>query len=675
VESWVLNGIILSALLSGFVPLLLKRFLRLSKIFSTTFLGLSGLAALLLGIRILLTGQALTLQYPIGILMVHWTFFVDGLSAFFLSVIGLIVFMVAMYLPRYIESYRALPYSLNVLYLFTGLFVAGMYSVVLAGDAFSFMFSWEAMSLASYFLVAYQHREADNRRAALMYLIMAHASGLLILIALGLFIKTGNSFYFSQLKGLALPPFSATLIFSLALLGFGMKAGLVPLHVWLPHAHPVAPSPISALMSGVMLKVAVYGFIRFVFDLLQGFHASWGMIIFVVGCVSALVGVLYALMQHDLKRLLAYHSVENLGIIFMALGLSVIFKGLGYPVISALGLMAALYHTLNHAVFKSLLFLGAGSLEMQTHEHDIEEMGGLIHHIPLVAFFFLIGCLSISALPPFNGFISEWLVYQTSLQVMALPNDLLRVLILVGAAMLALTGALAAACFVKVYGIVFLGKPRSRHARHASHEHSSFDGTKLAMGGLALLCVLLGVMPTVMLRVLNGVVLPLLGAGLPTGAMQHPLWLMPLPTSGGTYYPLVIIVIVFFILLAVYGGLKIFRRAKMPLTREPWDCGFGGLNARMQYSATAFAMPLRRVFQSCWKITEAFRRDIQKSHPDIKAHYELRVEDRVWYAFYEPLDSWLTKISRQVARMQGGNMRVYLAYMFITLLILLWVVA
>jgi len=376
-----------------------------------------------------------------------------------------VLLAVALFGPHYVREYEHSRYSLALLALATGLFVAGMQLVLLAADAFLFMVAWELMSVASYFLVAYTHEHAANRHAAFLYLLMAELGALFIILAYGVLVGFGNGFTFAEMRQADLTPLWASVAFVLALIGFGMKAGIVPLHAWLPEAHPVAPSHISALMSGVMLKVAVYGFIRFTFDLLgpERFHWGWGMAVLVAGSASSVLGVLYALMQHNLKRLLAYHSVENLGIIFMGLGLALLFYGNGKPTLGAIGLIAALYHTLNHAIFKSLLFLGAGAILQQSHEADIERMGGLIHRMPVTAVLFLIGCLSISALPPFNGFVSEWLTYQAALAVPALDSGVLRSFVPVTAAMLALTGGLAAACFVKVFGVVFLGKPRSHH--------------------------------------------------------------------------------------------------------------------------------------------------------------------------------------------------------------------
>lgn len=419
-----------------------------------------------------------------------------------------------------------------------------------------------------------------------------------------------------------------------------------------------------------MLKIAVYGLVRFSFDLLGDVHWAWGITLLLVGALSALFGVLYALMQHDLKRLLAYHSVENIGIIFMGLGLSMVFIGTGHAGLGVLGLLAGLYHTVNHALFKSLLFLGAGAILQQTHERDIEHLGGLIRRMPRTAVIFLIGCISISALPPFNGFVSEWLTFQAALQASVLESGVLRSLIPVTAAMLALSGALAAACFVKAYGVVFLGSPRTRHASHA-HEVPHL-GMHAGPAVLAVLCLVFGVLPTPVLRLLERIPEQLLGQGLP-GASSW-LWLTPVSPEVASYAaPLVLLGV-----LLAWGiaYLLLHPRGREVRRAVPWDCGFGPLTARMQYTATAFSMPLRRIFQPVWKISEHIETETEATQPlrVTGIHYQLSVTDHAWGVAYEPIARGVQAAARQVARIQTGSLRTYLAYSFFTLLILLWVI-
>ncbi|MFT5394113.1 MAG: hydrogenase-4 component B, partial [Gammaproteobacteria bacterium] len=419
--------------------------------------GLAGFSALAAGLMVLITSAPpSTAVLPAGLPWLPWRVRLDALAAFFLCIIGIVSVAVGIYGPAYVRSFERGRDSLVALGGFGGLFLVGMLLVVLAADAFLFMVAWEVMSLASYFLVAFHHEHAANRRAAFLYLLMAHVGGLAILLSFGVLASFGGGFDFAAMRLASLSPVWASVAFVLAFIGFGMKAGLVPLHAWLPQAHPVAPSHISALMSGVMLKVAVYGFIRFVFDLLGDVQWQWGITVLAIGSLSALFGVLAALLESDLKRLLAYSSVENLGVIFVGLGLALVFLGTEHRTLGVLALIAALYHCLNHAIFKSLLFLGAGAILHSAHEQDLDQMGGLLRRMPWTGLFFLIGCISISSLPPSNGFVSEWLIFQAALQAWQLEGGVIRSLLPIAAAILALTGALVAATFVKVYGVAFL---------------------------------------------------------------------------------------------------------------------------------------------------------------------------------------------------------------------------
>ncbi len=626
-------------------------------------LGTSGLGAIWTGLSVLITSQNINYQISLGFPSIALQFTLDPLSGFFLAVVGIVVISTACYAPGYVRGYEK-QRPITLMSFFTGLFVSSMYLVLLAHDVFSFMLTWELMSVSSYFLVAYHHEQTANRHAALLYLLMAQASGLLILFAFSILIKFADSTNFDVMHAMQLSPIWASIAFFLAFFGFGMKAGIVPLHVWLPKAHPVAPSHISALMSGVMLKVAVYGFIRFTFGLLQHVYWQWGSIVLFIGMASALFGVLYALVQHDLKKLLAYHSVENIGIIFIGLGLSLIFTSADQPVLAALGLIAALYHCLNHAIFKSLLFLGAGTIVQYSHENDLERMGGLIKKMPYTAWCFLIGCISISALPPFNGFVSEWLIFQDAFQAITLKSEVMRALIPLSAALLALTSAIAAACFVKVYGIVFLGQARTRNVRRANDPKF---GMRLALGFLAILCIFFGVMPTFTISLLNVIPKQLIGAQLPD--THNWLWLIPIPTKTSSYNALLVMVGILLIGLIGYWLIRAyFGRIKLRQVK-PWDCGLAEINSSMQYSAAAFAMPLRRIFQPAWSIHEK----IEKTGSE--TNYFLQINDWIWQYVYLPLAHFSFALARTFAKLQGGNIRVYLTYTFVTLILLLWVIA
>ena len=382
-------------------------------------------------------------------------------------------------------------------------YLAGMNLVVLADDAFSFLIAWEFMSLSSWALVMANHRAPENARAGYIYLVMASFGTLALLLAFGLLAGAGGDYAFAAMRANHPAETTGLIVLLLALLGAGSKAGLVPLHVWLPLAHPAAPSHVSALMSGVMTKIAVYGFIRIVFDLV-GEPVWWSsMIVLALAGITTVLGVLYALMQHDLKRLLAYHTVENIGIIFIGIGLAMAFRASNMSWAAALALTAALFHVLNHSIFKSLLFFGAGAVSSATGERNMEHLGGLIHRMPKTAVAFLIGCVAISALPPLNGFVSEWLTFQAILVSPQISQWGPRFLIPAVGALLALSAALAAACFVKAYGVTFLGRPRTSAAETASET----DGFSLAaMFALAALCVILGVVPGAVVELISPVV-------------------------------------------------------------------------------------------------------------------------------------------------------------------------
>jgi hydrogenase-4 component B len=653
------------ALLSAVVSLFAARYPRVLRVLAMPLFSLAGLAALVAGLSALLGGSVSIAELPFGLPWLPWQVRLDALSGFFLGVIGVVSFAVGVYAPGYVRGFEHGRDSLAALGGFTGLFLAGMLLVVLADGAFLFMVAWELMSLSSYFLVVFHHDQAANRRAAFLYLLMAHIGGLAILLGFGVLASFGGGFAFDAMRGAALSPGWASVAFVLAFFGFGMKAGLVPLHAWLPEAHPAAPSHISALMSGVMLKVAVYGFIRVVFDLLGQYHWQWGVAVLAIGSISALLGVLYALMQHDLKRLLAYSSVENIGIIFIGLGLALLFMASGQEVLGVVAFVAALYHTINHALFKGVLFMGAGAILHSAGERDLEKMGGLLRRMPWTGLFFLVGCIAISGLPPFNGFVSEWLTFQSALQVWQLESGVLRSIVAIAAAMLALTGALAAACFVRVYGVAFLGQARSRAVRRARQVP---PGMRAGQGMLALLCLLLGVLPTTFIGMLNAVPQQVLGQGLAQATAHGWLWLTPMSPRIASYgAPLVAVALFVTLTLGLWllgRGIRRVRRC------DAWDCGFAPPGPGMQYTATAFAQPIRRVYGLLFHVDEAVERQ-----DDGRRRHHLRVSDRAWGIFYLPVMRVVENAARQVTRLQSGNVRIYLGWSLATLLLLLWIIA
>src|SRR6185437_9754399 len=467
---------------------------------------------------------------PLGLPWLGAHFRIDALAAFFLIVVNLGGAATSLYALGY-GRHEAAP--MRVLPFFP-VFLAAMNLVVLADDAFTFLFAWEFMSLTSWALVMAHHRERDNARAGYVYFLMASFGTLALLLAFGALAGQEGDYAFAVLRASSGHHTAAVaaLVLVFALLGAGSKAGLVPLHVWLPLAHPAAPSHVSALMSGVMTKVAIYGFVRLVFDLLG--EPSWwsSMTVLALGGATAVLGVLYALMEHDLKRLLAYHTVENIGIIFIGLGLALAFRANGVAWAAALALTAALFHVLNHSLFKSLLFFGAGAVLNATGERDMEHLGGLIHRMKATSVLFLVGCVAISALPPLNGFVSEWLTFQSILVSPDLPQWGLKILIPGIGAMLALAAALAAACFVKAFGVTFLGRPRSEAARNAK-EVDRFSIAAMAV--LAILCLVAGVVPGLVVDGLSPVVASLVQARMPSQEAMPWLSLIPIAASRSSY--------------------------------------------------------------------------------------------------------------------------------------------
>ncbi|MHB1004182.1 MAG: hydrogenase 4 subunit B [Chloroflexota bacterium] len=588
----------------------------------------------------------------------------DALAAYFVLVISLVGVAASLYAFGYLSHERGSLVGLGAAY--NG-FLASMVLVVLADSVFAFLFAWESMSLISFFLVIHNHRKDEVRRAGYIYLVMTHASTAFLLAGfLALFATTGQ-LDFASFRAAAptLPAFTRDLVFLAALVAFGTKAGVIPLHVWLPRAHPAAPSHVSALMSGVMIKVALYGLLRVGWELAGPGPAWWGALILALGTISAVLGVLYALMEHDLKRLLAFHSVENVGIILIGFGAAFLLASQAQPVAAALALMAGLYHVLNHAVFKGLLFLGAGAVQQAAHTRDLEKLGGLIRRMPWTGATFLVGAAAISALPPLNGFVSEWLTFQSLLSLSVL-GPAAGIGAAVCAGLLALTGGLAAFCFVKAFGITFLGMPRSEKAAAAREVSPSM---RLAMAFLAMLCFVLGLLPTVVVRLLAPVTEGLIGV-----SAQPSLSLAPLavPTRGGALAPLALIGLLIalaglaLLLARVIGGPGRSRVA------PPWSCGID-LEPSMQYSAAALAKPVRIIFG--WLVRPY--REIQREHRSDTPYfisavrYEAGIHPVYERYLYAPAVRGLLALARQIRALQNGSLRTYLAYICATLIVAL----
>jgi hydrogenase-4 component B len=612
------------------------------------------------------SGAAPGLTLPLGLPWLGAHFRIDALAAFFLLVVNLGGAAASLFALGY---GRHEPAPLRVLPFYPA-FLAGMNLVVVADDAFTFLLSWEFMSLASWALVMAHHRVQDNARAGYIYLVMASAGTLTLLLAFGLLAGPGGGYDFAAMRAGEHGPVLAALVLTLVLLGAGSKAGLVPLHVWLPLAHPAAPSHVSALMSGVMTKVAVYGFIRVVFDLLGPPAWSWSMAVLALGGITAALGVLYALMQHDLKRLLAYHTVENIGIIYIGLGLALAFEANGIGWAAALALTAALFHVLNHSIFKSLLFFGAGAVLNATGTRDMEHLGGLIHRMPRTSFAFLVGCVAISALPPLNGFVSEWLTFQAILVSPRLAEWGLKVLVPGVGALLALSAALAAACFVKAFGVTFLGRPRTPAAETAREtDHFSLA----AMFLFAALCLLAGIFPGFVIDALAPVVQGLVGGRLPAQASERWLSIVPIAESRSSYNGLLIFL--FVAISASAAAFAIHRLASHALRRgAPWDCGHPDPSPATQYTAASFAQPIRRVFGT---VVFLAREEVAMPPPgDVRAaSFRVRLRDLVWDALYAPVADVVEFAADRFNRFQFLTIRRYLSLVFFLLVLLLLALA
>jgi hydrogenase-4 component B len=571
--------------------------------------AVAGAAATLgLGLWCLGTGVTPTLQLPL-LPLSGFAVRVDGLSAFFLVVEGLVGVAAGVYGFTYSAHYDG-RYSLRLLGATLNILLLSLAIQVTADNALTFLMTWEVVSLAAYVLVLTEHDQDGTVRAANWYLAVTHA-GFAALVAAFLLLSAGDvTTSFEAMRVVVLSPAVRDAVFVLALLGFGAKAGIVPLHVWLPMAHPVAPSHVSALLSGVVIKMGVYGLLRVSLDLLGGGPAWWGGVVLGAGAISALLGVLYALMEHDLKRLLAYHSVENVGIIFIGIGAGLMFHSYGLAALAMLGIVAGLYHTLNHACFKGLLFLGAGAVLQATHTRNMEKLGGLIRRMPRTALCFLVGSAAIAALPPLNGFVSEWLVFQALLGGSAIPQPEIALAMPLAVAMLALTSGLAVACFVKAFGITFLALPRSAEAEHAREAPPAMQ---LGMGILALSCLALGVAAFLVVPALAASVAGL--GGLPVAPVRFSLTI-PLGVAGAVGEMSPMLVAVGLVLLGgiTWIALRLLADGRLR-PGETWGCGRVGQTPRMEYTATAFAEPLRRVFAAVYRPTEDLSIDF---HPASK---------------------------------------------------------
>jgi hydrogenase-4 component B len=599
---------------------------------------------------------------PIGLPDLPFHLRLDALSAFFLILLGGAAFGVTVYSIGYFKGMER--GSLALLALWYHIFLAGMTMVLLADDAYAFMVAWEVMALSSYFLVTTDHDIPDIRRAGFLYLLIAHVGAVSLLLCFGVLqgggLEASGDYTFATMRNAEMTPFWGSVVFLLALFGFGAKAGLVPLHVWLPEAHPAAPSPVSALMSGVMLKTAIYGLLRVTFDLLNVQQGWWGTLALTLGLLTALYGVIFAAVQSDMKRLLAWSSIENIGVIVAAFGLTLIFYTDGKGGLAALTMTALLYHALNHAFFKGLLFVGTGSVLHATGSRHMGHLGGLMRFMPWTAWLTLIGALAIAGLPPLNGFVSEWLLLQAFLLTPGLNQPYLNMVIPVAAAAVALAAALAAYVMVKFFGVVFLGQPRDAKLEHA---HEASWPERLGMLWLAAGCVLLGLLPTQVIGWIAPVVQLLTGQTL----VNDGNWLMlaPVDAERASYAPLIFFAVVVVVLLLTFIVVRKVYHGRVRRA-DPWDCGYPEQTARMQDTAEGFGQPIRQIF-------EIFMR-VERERPDPfsrKPQYRGDSRDKIWLLLYQPIARIAVWLSDQAGRVQHGRIQWYLIYSFATLIFLL----
>jgi hydrogenase-4 component B len=672
-------------------------------------IGSLSAALILAAATLLLTGDSpvrFELWYALG--LGRLVLAGDRLSALFLVAAGLVFLPVSIFSGVYLPKYRR-HYDLRYFGVLYHLLLASIVLILIAGEAVSFLISWEFMSIASYLLVNYEHEREDSSHAGFVMLAMSEAGTIAIVVAFMLAAGRAGSLQFDQMRAAGqLSEGIGWTVFLLSFFGFAVKAGLVPVNSWLPLAHPVAPTNVSALLSAVIVNLGIYGIVRFNLDLRPLSGSGPGLIVLVVGSISALIGILYATVQAEMKRLLAHSTIENMGIVAAGIGAAMIFQTSGHDLIAGIALIAALYHVMNHSVYKALLFVGTGSVEAATGTRDLDRLGGLARLMPRTSALFLVGVLAISALPPLNGFVSEWLTLQTILRSAALSSTAVKITFAVCGALLALTAGLAVTCFAKVFAMGFLGMPRSEGARRAKDAHL---GTTAPLALLALCCILLGILPTYVIPMLGKAVSPLvhadasaalvppffntalqqrenipakflaefhdLGAQVGSGALPGPGLVVlhrgaeanPVVFAMSTFYMLFALAL---ILAVVYVLFQLLSRHQRLKRGAAWDGGIRHLRPSATYTATGFSNPVRVIFEAILQpragedsveaVAQHFRTAIKRNHVD--AH----IVDRL---ALEPLVRSIQRLAAVVRKMHVGNVNAYAAYVLVTTLVVL----
>ncbi|MBI4096232.1 MAG: hydrogenase 4 subunit B [Candidatus Levybacteria bacterium] len=652
--------------------LLLQKKENHAHLFAGVFAITGSLAGILFSFSLLFTQGKFSATIPTSFPLLKISLNIDSLSALFILIISTVALCSSIYGLSYMKHYYQ-KYNVGLFGFFYNLFILSMILVATANNGLYFLFVWELMSLASFFLVIFEHDRNETIRSGIIYFIMAHIGTAFILLAfLMLYISTG-SFEFLAIKKASgsMPLLIKNVVFILMLLGFGTKAGIIPLHIWLPKAHSAAPSQVSSLMSGVMIKMGIFMMIRFFVDIFTQAPLWWGLTMLIIGAISSVLGVLYALSEHDIKRLLAYHSIENVGIILLGVGAGITFASLGLYSFGALAILAGLFHTINHAIFKSLLFFAAGSVINQTHTRNIEEYGGLIKLMPYTAVFFLIGSIAISGLPPFNGFVSEWLTFQALFAGIGSTVVIIKSVFIFAAVCLALTGGLAAACFVKAFGTAFLARPRSKEAEKAKESEFSLLS---AMAILASLCLALGVLSSFFIPILTRVSQSLGNFSSKSTAISTNLISISVNNNFGLLNMQAVLGGLLLALILVFIVIYTFTGKQKIKFSETWACGFYSINPKAEITSTGFSRSLILIFRGIFQPTKQSTMDYVDA--DIRYFTKSKTITLTTANLYEkyiyyPAQRILFSLSRQVKKIQSGNINQYLLYIFITLIALL----
>ena len=631
----------------------------------STFLGVTGVligcvSGLIISIGILVAHTSVELFLPWSVPGGAFYIRIDSLSAIFLIPLFCLGALSALYGCSYMMKYAGTR-SLSSSWFFFNLLIAGIAMTFVAYNIILFLVAWEIMTLASFFLVTFEDEKTDVQKAGWIYLIATHIGTAFLLAFFAIMASETDSVNFNNFSGLQnISDLKLSIMFLLALIGFGTKAGFVPLHIWLPEAHPAAPSHVSAIMSGIMIKTGIYGLCRML-TFMGTPQIWWGWCFIGIGVVSGVLGVLFALAQHDLKRLLAYHSVENIGIIALGIGIGLLGNYSKSDILAALGWGGALLHVVNHALFKGLLFLDAGTILHETGIKSVDKLGGLLKKMPVTGLTFLVGAIAISGLPPLNGFISEFLIYRASLESAVKMSSLYAVPALITISGLAMIGCLAAACFAKAFGIVFLGENRIPEISEA-HDPSLF--MKLPVVILAGLCFAIGLLsPWILKYLFNAVEQVSFGTSGQTAVLQ--------PVKNILFNISLVAVILF----ALIGCLIIFRlillKNRIVSKSVTWDCGYAAPASSMQYTASSFVQPIIDMFRSVLHTKRDFHMP-EKLFPE-KAHFESETADIFREYIYEPVFRIIGKILMYLRWLQHGNIHIYVLYVAVTLIaLLLW---